>query len=226
MSAPSNALSGHAAPHRWAREQGLPHPLGQVWVSAEQAYNFAVYSARATRVDLLLFAEDDLETPAKVIELDQFSNKSSRIWHARIAKAAASDAKYYAYRVSGPSGRMDAFDPEKLAVDPFARCVYFPPSFSRAAAVGPGSNAGRAPLAVLCEDNPLLDRQPQPRVRHEADLIIYEMHVRGFTASPTSGLPEDRRGTYAGVIDKIPYLQELGVTEIHRRTFAPVRECL
>ena len=109
---------------------------------------------------------------------------------------------------------MDAFDPEKLAVDPFARCVYFPPSFSRAAATGPGSNVGQAPLAVLCEDNPLLDRQPQPRVRHEADLIIYEMHVRGFTASPTSGLPEDRRGTYAGVIDKIPYLRELGVTAV------------
>src|SRR5262245_702262 len=107
-----------------------------------------------------------------------------------------------------------AFDPDKVLLDPFAREVYFPPAFDRAAARRPGPNAGRAPLGVLHEAEPPFDWGDDRPPRHASDLVIYELHVRGFTNSPTSSVAPDRRGTFAGVIDKIPYLKELGVTAV------------
>ena len=77
----------------------------------------------------------------------------------------------------------------------------------------PGSNAGRAPLAVLPPQRAVVNTEHFVR-RHESDAVIYELHVKGFTQHPTSGVSPDKRGTYAGVIEKIPYLQELGVTVV------------
>jgi glycogen operon protein len=104
-------------------------------------------------------------------------------------------------------------------LDPYARAVFFPPAFDRCAAVGPAANDGRAPLGVLLRETsrikagaPIFDAAKRPR--HDSALVIYEMHLRGFTKDPSSGVPQARRGTYLGVIDKIPHLRELGVTAI------------
>ncbi|HET9988748.1 MAG TPA: alpha-amylase family glycosyl hydrolase, partial [Kofleriaceae bacterium] len=94
--------------------------------------------------------------------------------------------------------------------DPYARRIAFPAAFSREAACGEGSNAGRAPLGELVFDAAPTSNDRPPH--HEADAVIYELHVRGFTQHPTSGIAGDARGTFAGVIAKIPYLRELGVT--------------
>ena len=78
----------------------------------------------------------------------------------------------------------------------------------------PGSNMGRAPLGVLFEEHAEFD-WGDDRVRfHEHDLVIYEMHVRGFTRNPNSGVTPGRAGTFLGVVDKIPHLQELGITAV------------
>jgi len=202
----------------WADEEGLAYPLGQSWVEETQSYNFALYSKHAEAVTLLLFNREDLNTPCYTHDLDYRWHKTGRIWHARVPRAECNGAEYFAYRISGP-GRstgfeQHAFDPEKLVVDPYARCVFYPPGYDRYAAIGPGDNMGKAPLAVLLAPADVETPSRRCCVRHEADLVIYEMHVRGFTQNMNSGVPEAKRGTFAGVVDKIPYLQDLGVTAV------------
>jgi glycogen operon protein len=99
-------------------------------------------------------------------------------------------------------------------IDPYARDVFFPSSFARIAAQSPGSNEGKAPLGVLHSIECGFDWDNDRQIRHRHDLVIYEMHVRGFTQRDNSGIEASKRGTFAGVVEKIPYLQELGVTAV------------
>jgi isoamylase len=187
-------------------------------VPGEDAYNFALYSKHAERVTLLLYGEDDLVRPLLAEPLDPLLHKTGRIWHCRIPTTALSGARFYAYAVEGPppAGPFEwhAFDPEKVLLDPYARAVHFPAAFDRHAAMTAGSNAGRAPLGVLRAGEASREWPDSSPARHESDAIIYELHVRGFTRSPTSGLPAEDRGTYRGLTARIPYLQHLGVTAV------------
>lgn len=202
----------------WTATEGTPFPLGAAWVEHASSWNFALYSKDAESVNLLLYAAADLVNPIFTHRFDYLRNKSGRIWHCRIAQAAVRGARYYAYSVDGPQSHggsvWHCFDPEKVLLDPYARAVFVPPDFDRAAAARPGSNAGKAPLGLLPEPGAELDWGDDRRPRHQADTVIYELHVRGFTNNPSSGVNPERRGTYAGVIDKIPYLKELGVTVV------------
>lgn len=202
---------------RWARDVGSPSPLGATWLAGERAYNFALYSKHAEQVRLLIFADEAAERPVVTYDLDPLRNKSGRIWHCRIPGGAIAGARCYAYRVTGPrpAGQMawHTFDPEKLLLDPYARGVAFPPGFDRMAAMAPGLNDGKAPLAVLCPSL-AISNPPPPPPRHEADTVIYEMHVRAFTQHPSAGVTPSARGTFAGVVEKIPHLLGLGVTAV------------
>jgi isoamylase len=200
----------------WERAEGAPVPLGATWLEAEQAYNFALYSRHATSVTLLLYAEDDFVTPVYQLRLDPHTNKTQALWHCWVPAARAPGARYYAYRVDGPDApeRGCRFNPAHILLDPYAREVFFPPAFSREAAARPEPNDGRAPLGVLprAADE---DEAPEPPCpRHTHDLIVYELHVRGFTARANSGVSPEHRGTFAGLAEKIPYLTELGVTAV------------
>ncbi len=202
----------------WASREGLPFPLGATWIESEQAYNFALYSRWAESVTLLLYSESDAVTPVYCYRFDYLKNKSGRIWHCRLAKDGVGAARYYAYVIDGPRSKEahgeHRFDPEKILLDPYARAVFFPAAFDRQAAMRPGSNAGKAPLGFLSVEEQAFDWGKDRGPRHEADTIIYEVHVRGFTAHPASGVSPHKRGTYAGFIEKIPYLKELGVTAV------------
>lgn len=204
--------------HDWTKMHGAPFPLGLKWHPEEQSYNFALYSKHAERVELLFFGAHELHEPAFLFRFQPLKNKSGRIWHCRIPVEDVMDASYYAYRVDGARGEpgfdQNAFDPDKLLVDPYARSLYFPPDFDREAARGLGSNLGRAPLALLDECQCPFEWLTKGHILRDEDLIIYEMHVRGFTRHPSSGVPESAAGTFQGVIEKIPYLLELGVTAI------------
>jgi isoamylase len=203
---------------RWAAAEGLPSPLGATWMEEEQVFNFSLYSKHAESVELLLYAPDDIVSPVLAYAFDYLRNKSGRVWHCRIPLAAMKGAAYYAYRVGGPlpAGRFEwhAFDRDKVLLDPYAKSVFFPPSLDRLAAARPGSNAGRAPLGVIAGDHPRSSREGLRRAGHEAAAVIYELHVGGFTRHPSSAVRPEARGTYAGVIEKIPYLKELGVTVV------------
>jgi len=183
----------------------------------EKSYNFSLYSRHATGVTLLLYTAVDLVNPARRIPLNYLIHKSGRIWHCRLAADKIANACYYAYSVEGPSsaqGEIHFFDPDKVLLDPYARSLFFPPDFRRSASIGRGSNAGRAPLGALPFSFSAFDWSGESKPRHTSDTIIYEMHIKGFTKRSNSGVSPDKRGTFAGVIEKIPYLKELGVTAV------------
>ena len=201
----------------WIAREGYPGRGGVTYVARLNAYNFAIYSKHATSVRLNLYRAGAVSEPFFTLDLDPLRNKTGRIWHCMIPESAARDAVYYSYTVDGPSCAAEGFrfDPDKILLDPYAKAVYFPPDFDRYAACRPGSNAGRAPLSVMrCSDTGgRHETDRTPRI-HGHDLVIYEAHVRGFTRHPSSGVESDRRGTYAGFAEKIPYLKELGVTAV------------
>jgi isoamylase len=199
----------------WEQAEGSPLPLGATWIEEEQAFNFAVYTENADSVTLLLYAPPDLVNPAFTYSFDFLRNKSGRIWHCRIPAADIGDCPYYAYSVSGEDLRgVHSFDPQKVLLDPYAKSVFFPPQFDRTLAMREGANAGKAPLGVLIEGKAEFDWGDSQPPHHQADAIIYELHVRGFTRNPNSGVDPSRAGTYAGLVDKIPYLKDLGVTAV------------
>jgi isoamylase len=202
----------------WERREGTPYPLGVSHVVEEQSLNFALYSKHASAVTLLVYHADDLFKPLVNCRLDPFRNKSGPIWHCRLRLADTDGAIYYAYQIDGPNPaatyEWHSFDPQKNLLDPYARAVFFPPGFSRNSASQPGSNAGQAPLGLLEPVHAPLPRYAESPLRHHSNHIIYEMHVRGFTRHASSGVAEEKRGTFAGLTDKIPYLKDLGITSV------------
>ncbi len=202
----------------WFAIEGSPTPLGVTWIPAETCFNFSIYARNASGIILLLFREGNYAEPVAELVFDVIKNRSGRIWHMRVALEDVQDARYYAYRALGEFNPSQGhrYDSQKLLLDPYARGVFFPPGYSRGACTQPGSTMGKAPLGVLPPNNSESydwtgDVKPP---RHQHDFIIYEMHVRGFTRDPSSGVAINERGTYSGIIKKIPYLQELGITAV------------
>jgi len=198
---PRDAASSVSLPKRrsWEQAEGSPLPLGATWIEDEQAFNFAVYGEHAESVTLLLYSEADLISPLLAYRFDFLRNKSGRIWHCRIPLREMGDARYYAYSVSGETvPALHSFDPQKVLLDPYATCVFFPTGFDRTLAMREGSNAGKAPLGVLTAHRTMFDWAGAMSANHESDAIIYELHVRGFTKNPNSGVDPSIAGTYAG----------------------------
>jgi glycogen operon protein len=136
-----DSLRSSASFDVWDRKEGTPGPMGVTWLPALQAWNFALYSRRATGVTLLLYGGDDAVRPILELRLDPRINKSGRIWHCWIPADAARTAAYYAYRVDG---RYDpasgyCFNSSKILLDPFAPGVFFPPAYDRQAVRRPGA---------------------------------------------------------------------------------------
>jgi glycogen operon protein len=191
---------------------GQSYPLGASL--QPEGVNFAVYSKSATAVELLFFDGPDDDRPARVFELDPDTNRTFQYWHILVPGVAP--GQHYGYRVKGPwapEKRM-RFDGQKLLLDPYGLAVAVGDRYRRRAAARPGPNLGRAMKSVVVDPWDYDWEGDRPLQRPYSDTVIYEMHVAGFTRNPNSGLPAERRGTYAGVIDKLPYLQSLGITAI------------
>ena len=218
--APSIAAAPLTPASDW-NANGTVVPLGASWIPEVSAWNFALYAYHATAVTLLVYA-DDLITPAAELPLEWRANRTGRIWHRRVRSDEIPGARYYAYRVDGPVGGGNLFDSSKALLDPYAPAVFFPPGFDRMAAIRPGSNAGCAPLGVLSAVSATFDWGSDRAPRHGGDLVIYELHVRQFTERANSGVSDDVRGTFAGLVAKIPYLVDLGVTAVE---LMPIFQC-
>ncbi len=190
---------------------GFPHPLGASL--RDGGVNFSVFSKYATAVELLLFDGVHDEHAAQVIRLDPVQNRTFYYWHVFVPHLSA--GQLYAYRVSGPVDPENGhrFDDSKVLVDPYARAVV-DELYSREAAKLPGDNIATGIKSVVVDGNTYDWEGDQPLGRAYAESVIYEMHVGGFTRHPSSGVEEKLRGTYAGVIEKIPYLQALGITAV------------
>lgn len=214
----SQHLSIQIIMESWKTKEGSSYPFGVTYIENEDAYNFAIYSKHATSVTLLLYQKDDWKKPAVTVPLNYLLNKSHRVWHCRIPAGQLKDTEFYAYRIDGPNpkGQFEwhSFDQDKILFDPYAKALFFPPGFDRTAACLPGPNDGKAPLGVIMKEEGNFNWQNDHPIQHEHDLVIYEMHVKGFTYHQSSGVSQDKRGTYSAVVEKIPYLKELGVTAI------------
>jgi glycogen operon protein len=106
------------------------------------------------------------------------------------------------------------FDSAKVLLDPYGRGVVVPKGCDREAARREGDNAATAMKSVVVEVSAYDWEGDVPLRRPASRTVIYEMHVRGFTRHPSSGVGEKTRGTYAGLVEKIPYLQQLGITAV------------
>ncbi|HEX7786644.1 MAG TPA: glycogen debranching protein GlgX, partial [Methylomirabilota bacterium] len=176
--------------------------------------SFSVFSRHGTGVELLLFDRVDDAKAARTIRLDAAGNRTYCYWHAFVPDVAP--GQVYAYRVEGPADPSAGcrFDPAKVLLDPYGRAVAVPERYDRDAARMTGDNAATAMKSVVVDPSDYDWEGDGPLRTPAARTIVYEMHVRGFTRHPSSGVDEKRRGTYAGLVEKIPYLQRLGITAV------------
>jgi isoamylase len=195
-----------------ATGSGQSAPLGATAVS--EGVNFSLYSRDATRVELLLFDHGDDAQPAHTITLEPVFNRTYHYWHVFVPGLAS--GQIYGYRIQGlfdPAKGL-RFDPDKVLLDPYGRAVVVLENYSREAARRKGDTAATAMKSVVVDPSLYDWEGDTPLCRPASQSIVYEIHVRGFTRHPNSGVPEEARGTYRGLIEKIPYLKELGVSAV------------
>ena len=191
---------------------GRSFPLGSTLVDG--GANFSLFSRSAASIELLFFDRVADARPSRVIAIDPFVNRTYHYWHVFVPGVQA--GQIYGFRAFGPfePHRGLRFDPSKLLLDPYGRAVVVPNDYSREAARLQGDTTATAMKSVVTDPQTYDWESDLPLKRPWSRTIIYEMHVRGFTAHPSSGLREAKRGTYAGLVQKIPYLQELGITAV------------
>jgi len=197
---------------RAVEDRGQPYPLGATPVAG--GVNFSVFSRSALAMDLLFFDREDDGRPARVIHLDPAINRTYYYWHVFVR--GVHSGQLYGLRVYGPFDPANGsrFDDSKLLLDPYSRGVLVPKTYSRDAAGMEGDNASSAMKSVVVDPRAYDWEGDTSLNRPSSRTIVYEMHVRGFTRHPNSGIAEAQRGTYAGLIEKIPYLQQLGITAV------------
>lgn len=196
-------------------ERGVAHPLGAV--PDEHGVNFSIFSQHATYVELLLFTRSDDPHPVQVIPLDPALHQTFYCWHVYVR--GLKPGMYYAYRLDGPRDlhqRGHRFNRNKVVLDPYARQITTT-LWSRSEASGPSDNVHTCMRAMIVDVAEYDWQGDHPLKRPINETIIYEMHVGGFTRSSSSGCRSP--GTFAGVVEKIPYLESLGITAVE---FMPV----
>lgn len=195
-----------------ASEAGQCHPLGAA--IRPGGLNFCVFSQQATAVELLLFDRADDPEPARIVRLDPQRNRTFYYWHVFVPGLKA--GQLYGYRVFGPAdpARGHRFDNSKVLLDPYSRAVSGCAGYSRRAACRPGDNCPQSLKSVVMDPRGYDWEGDAPLQLPLTETVIYEMHVGGFTRHPNSQVSPGHAGTYAGVVEKIPYLKELGVTAV------------
>jgi glycogen operon protein len=177
--------------------------------------NFCVYSKYATAVELCLFDREDSSQPSQSFYLHPQRHRIYHYWHARVEGIGA--GQLYGYRVHGPwdPSRGLRFDARNLLLDPYGLAVVTPPDYRRCAGRSCAGEGFAMSMKSVVADPSRYDWEgDHPLRRQRSETVIYELHVRGFTRHPSSGVDPGRAGTYAGLIEKIPYLKDLGITAV------------
>ena len=199
-------------------DTGVPYPMGASVNS--QGVNFAVFSRHAKSVTLEFYQNAGDAQPYATVALDPELNKTGDIWHVQVH--GLKPECLYLYRVVGPFAPTEGmrFNGSLRVFDPYAK-AFSEGSVFKAFAAGKRDKPDMSlfPKCVVIDDYSFDWQGDHPLKRKLCDTIIYETHLKGFTMSPTSGV--DAPGTYAGFIEKIPYLKKLGITAVE---FMPVQE--
>jgi glycogen operon protein len=190
-------------------EPGSAHPLGIA--VHDDGVNFSLFSEGATEVVLLLFDSPTAIEPVQQVRLDPFRNKTFHFWHVFVR--GCGPGACYAFRIDGPNvpAAGQRFNPNKVLISPYARGVSTA-LWRRSDAVGPHDNIATSLRSLIVDPRTYDWEGDRPLHRPISESIIYEVHVGGFTRSATSGVTH--RGTFAGLTEKIPYLQSLGITAV------------
>jgi isoamylase len=186
--------------------RGQPQPYGVS--TLVEGVNFAVFSRHATALSLVLFQPGNLD-PLVEFPFDPKINRTGDVWH--LCLHGLVPGFEYGYRVARDvedDSPIHRFDAGAVLLDPYARAISGPSLWQ--ASSRKATRAGS--LRGLLVDDTFDWDMDQPLNLHLADSVIYEMHVRGFTRHDSAGVTHP--GTFLGVIDKIPYLQKLGVTAV------------
>lgn len=211
--ASSNPLT--TAPPIFCIKRGHPLPLGAT--VSRTGVNFAIFTKHATSCCLLLF-DSKLSNPVATLPLDPHFHRTGQVWHVFVEGLDA--GAHYGYRFAmepNPQPELFRFNPSQMLLDPYARVL------------SGGSEWGNAKLKTLPQRFGVVSEdsfeweQDQPLNIPLSDSIIYEMHVRSFTRHPSSEV--ENPGTFAGLIDKIPYLKGLGVTAVELLPVNEFEEC-
>ena len=168
---------------------------GVTWTA--EGVNFSVFSKSAQKVELLLYRAANSAEPLEVVDLDPNTNRTFFFWHVFVEGLRS--GTFYTWRIDG-----------KEVVDPWARAVT-DAVWNRRQAIGHPDGAGNSLRAMITAHTDLTSRG-SPLTASLSGAVIYELHVGGFTQHSSSGV--QRPGTFLGLIEKIPYLKELGVTHI------------
>ena len=191
---------------------GRAYPLGAHRVDG--GTNFSVWSRTAAQLDLLLFDDVDDARPSRTILLDPLRNRTAHYWHVLVPDVEP--GQVYGWRVHG------AFDPgaglrhdaAAILLDPYGVAVTVPAAYDRMAGARPGRDPRTAMKSVVADLSAYDWEGDVPLGRPFARTVIYELHVRGFTAHRSSEVDPRLAGTYAGLVAKIPYLRSLGITAV------------
>ncbi len=196
-------------PRETRHENGTPEILGATVVAG--GVNFALYSANARRVQLLIFENPSRPEPTYKVDLNPWKNKTGQVWHVFVR--GVQPGAGYAYRVAGAKKKELKFDVHKILLDPYARAIDWR-WYDRAAACVSGDNLRTSLRGLIV--GPEADEfdwrnTPLPAI-DPANLIIYELHPKGFTANPNSGV--HKSGYFARLKEKLSYLKGLGINAI------------
>ena len=212
-----------------AVETGKALPLGASLT--REGVNFAIFSRNATAITLILFESNAKDSPWIEVPLNKGNHKTGDIWHCFIKTLKAGTC--YLYRAEGPyfPEKGLRFNPHKTLIDPYAKALTDTSEWDYGKCAGYDLGKPGRDLTYSYEDD--IDIQPRCIVIDDSfdwqgDIplnyplrfsVIYEAHVKGVTAHPNSGVKHP--GTYRGIIEKIPYFKDLGITSIE---FLPVQE--
>jgi isoamylase len=208
---------------------GCPEPMGATYAKSVDVVNFALFAGNASGVSLCLFTEDDLKknTPTMEVELDRECHRTGDVWHVGMQGLFSGKLEYfYGYRVKGIDvdstlnvdmhGMM--YDSDEIVLDPYAESIYNGRRSFGELYGGTNDGDDRAktwPQAVALVPSPQDEFDWEGDAPLEIpieDLVIYEAHVRGFTADKSSGVKKP--GTYPGLVERLDYLEYLGINAI------------
>jgi isoamylase len=195
---------------RYSTKPGHRFPFGAT--PDPKGTNFSVWGRFATRVELLLYERSDSIAPFQVIQLDPELNRTFYAWHVYVE--GLPPGTFYAWRMDGPGDTRFTgfrFDKEKVLLDPWALAVTHD-LWERERASQPGDNSPFSMRGIVLDDGHYDWEGDEPLNHPPEQTIIYEMHVGGLTRHPSSHVA--RPGTFTGIIEKIPYLKSLGITEV------------
>lgn len=201
-------------PFRTSR--GRPLPLGPSLTP--DGANFALLCRHGSRVTLVILPDEGGITPLAELPLDARMNRTGDHWHIRVHDLP--EAFCYGWRVDGPHGPRTRFDPSRLLLDPASVMLSHGEKWAGTCETDPQRTSRRSLYRRGTRYN--WDDDAPPLTAYE-DSVIYEVHVRGFTCDPSSGVAD--KGTFRGMVEKIPYLKWLGVTAVELMPVFEWDEC-